>query len=274
MIVTVVGDSSCLGKIRALLDQEEETSTPLQNKLEVIAEDIGKFGLVSAIIIFLVLVLRFGIEKAIEPSWNTETDLVELLRYFVLGLIVLVVAIPEGLPLAVTLSLAFSVKKMLVDNNLVRKMEACETMGGANNICSDKTGTLTLNKMTLTNFWNGKAGEYKKDEEKLNINDYYASKEYQKLYALSSCVNSSAILRPEVKGSSTEVAILNLIERMGYNYEEMREEYPAIVKFPFNSKRKRMSILITENSKELLLLKGASEIVLTACDKWMCAQTG
>ena len=122
MIVTVVGDSSCLGKIRALLDQEEETSTPLQNKLEVIAEDIGKFGLVSAIIIFLVLVLRFGIEKAIEPSWDTETDLVELLRYFVLGLIVLVVAIPEGLPLAVTLSLAFSVKKMLVDNNLVRKM--------------------------------------------------------------------------------------------------------------------------------------------------------
>jgi Ca2+ transporting ATPase len=80
------------------------------------------------------------------------------LRYFVLALIVLVVAIPEGLPLAVTLSLAFSVKRMLVDNNLVRKMEACETMGGANNICSDKTGTLTLNKMTLTNFWNGKAG--------------------------------------------------------------------------------------------------------------------
>jgi Ca2+ transporting ATPase len=77
------------------------------------------------------------------------------LNYFILGITVIVVAIPEGLPLAVTLSLAFSVKKMLIDQNLVRKMEACETMGGANMICSDKTGTLTMNKMTLTSFWSG-----------------------------------------------------------------------------------------------------------------------
>ena len=80
----------------------------------------------------------------------------ELIEYFILALTVVVVAIPEGLPLAVTLSLAFSVKKMLVDNNLVRKLEACETMGGANNICSDKTGTLTMNKMTVTDVWAGR----------------------------------------------------------------------------------------------------------------------
>jgi P-type E1-E2 ATPase len=156
MVVLVVGEQSCLGKIQALLGNSEAEPTPLQMKLEALAEDIGKFGLYSAITIVLVLLIRFGVEKAISPSWNTSVDLVELLNYFILGITVVVVAIPEGLPLAVTLSLAFSVKKMLLDNNLVRKMEACETMGGANMICSDKTGTLTMNKMTLTSYWNGK----------------------------------------------------------------------------------------------------------------------
>ena len=125
-------------------------------KLEKIAEDIGKFGLYSAILILVILLIRFSIEKGISREWNTSSDLPELLNFFILAITVIVVAIPEGLPLAVTLSLAFSVKKMLVDENLVRKMEACETMGGANNICSDKTGTLTMNIMTLTNMWCGK----------------------------------------------------------------------------------------------------------------------
>ena len=87
-------------------------------------------------------------------SWDTGTDLKKLLDYLLIAITVVVVAIPEGLPLSVTLSLAFSVKRMLKDQNLVRKMEACETMGGANNICSDKTGTLTMNKMTLSQIWN------------------------------------------------------------------------------------------------------------------------
>ena len=102
------------------------------------------------------LLVRFGIEKAIYKDWDSSTDIKEIISYFILALTVLIVAIPEGLPLSVTLSLAVSVKKMLNDQNLVRKMDACETMGGANNICSDKTGTLTMNKMTLTEIWNGK----------------------------------------------------------------------------------------------------------------------
>jgi P-type E1-E2 ATPase len=122
--------------------------------LEVLAEDIGKFGLYSAIVIIIILLIRFAIEKGISREWDTGTDLLKILNFFILGIIVVVVAIPEGLPLAVTLSLAFSVKKMIMDQNLVRKMEACETMGGANNICSDKTGTLTMNKMTLAQIWN------------------------------------------------------------------------------------------------------------------------
>jgi Ca2+ transporting ATPase len=104
--------------------------------------------------IIVVLLIRFAIEKGLSREWHTGTDLISILDFLIIGITVVVVAIPEGLPLSVTISLAFSVKKMLNDQNLVRKMEACETMGGANNICSDKTGTLTMNKMTLTQIWN------------------------------------------------------------------------------------------------------------------------
>lgn len=122
-------------------------------KLEAIAEDIGKLGLVAAILIFIVLCIRFGIERGTKDDWESK-HIGELLGYLILAIAVVVLAIPEGLPLAVTLSLAYSTQKMLKDNNLVRKMAACETMGGASMICSDKTGTLTQNKMTLVNVWN------------------------------------------------------------------------------------------------------------------------
>ncbi len=102
----------------------------------------------------------------------------EILNYFILAVTVVVVAIPEGLPLAVTLSLAFSVKKMLNDQNLVRKMEACETMGGANNICSDKTGTLTMNKMTLTTLWNGSLKKIDVHNKDLKIQDLTQNEEF------------------------------------------------------------------------------------------------
>jgi P-type Ca2+ transporter type 2B len=117
-----------------------------------------------------VLFIRFAIFKfTVNPQWDSKKDLEKILGYFIIGITVIVVAIPEGLPLSVTLSLAFSVKKMLKDQNLVRRMEACETMGGANNICSDKTGTLTMNKMVLTEIWNGKAVKIDTYAEKNNI---------------------------------------------------------------------------------------------------------
>ena len=101
----------------------------------------------------MALLIRFAAERGVYKDW-TNAYIGEILSYFIIGITVIVVAIPEGLPLAVTLSLAYSTKKMLEDNNLVRQMAACETMGGANMICSDKTGTLTQNKMSLVNFWN------------------------------------------------------------------------------------------------------------------------
>ena len=111
-------------------------------KLEAIAHDIGKFGLISASAIMLVLLIRFTVERIKADEFKGK-HAGELLGFLIIGITVVVVAIPEGLPLAVTLSLAYSTKRMLKDNNLVRKMAACETMGGASMICSDKTGTLT-----------------------------------------------------------------------------------------------------------------------------------
>ena len=154
MMVLVVGNRSCIGRVREKLNQDEVVPTPLQEKLEKLAGDIGRFGLYSAIVIVVILLIRFAVVKGMSRSWDTGTDLKKLLDYLLIAITVVVVAIPEGLPLSVTLSLAFSVKRMLKDQNLVRKMEACETMGGANNICSDKTGTLTMNKMTLSQIWN------------------------------------------------------------------------------------------------------------------------
>lgn len=105
-------------------------------------------------LIFIVLMIRFGIERILADEWDHTKHWIEILNFIIIGIVVLAVAIPEGLPLSVTISLAYSVQKMMNDKNLVRKMYACETMGGADAICSDKTGTLTMNKMTLTSIWN------------------------------------------------------------------------------------------------------------------------
>ena len=123
----------------------------LQKKLNKLAVQIGYAGTAAAVLCVLVLSVRFSIEEyGIEGrEWNSSTDYSQLLHFVIIGITVLVVAIPEGLPLAVTIALAFSVKKMLRDNNLVRHLHACETMGNATSICSDKTGTLTTNRMTV-----------------------------------------------------------------------------------------------------------------------------
>ena len=141
----MVGESSVIGQIRKYLVQETEV-TPLQQKLETIARDIGKFGLISAVLTFIVLMIRFLVDRGATHTWHDKKQYVDIIKYAIISISVLAVAIPEGLPLSVTLSLAYSVKKMMNDNNLVRKLQATETMGGANNICSDKTGTLTQNK--------------------------------------------------------------------------------------------------------------------------------
>ena len=151
-IVIAIGEYSQKGIIRGTIDNaQEDNKTPLEIKLNSIADLIGYFGLGSAIITFIALIIQLIIEYFKTAEMSFSEGFGKILKILILCVSIIVVAIPEGLPLAVTLSLAFSIKKLMDKNNLVRKMHACETMGGANYICTDKTGTLTENKMQVIN---------------------------------------------------------------------------------------------------------------------------
>ena len=182
----VVDKDTCENQILAAVETRSNETTPLQDKLEVIATDIGKLGMYCAILIIHCLLLRKFIESMMRRKfdlwggeltktgeWCTDEDKIpnadgetacagnllgfikDILGYLIVGVAIVVVAVPEGLPLAVMISLSYSISKMLADNNFVKRLASCEIMGGANNICSDKTGTLTMNKMTWTQIWAG-----------------------------------------------------------------------------------------------------------------------
>lgn len=153
-VVIVVGAISCEGKIMAMIQEDDDPQTPLQKKLAVVAEQIGKIGLYTAIATVVAMFIRYFIARGVNGGWD-KADVGLCFGFFVVGLTVLVVAVPEGLPLAVTIALAYSVKKMYAEKNFVKTLMACETMGGANNICTDKTGTLTTNDMTVVQTWMG-----------------------------------------------------------------------------------------------------------------------
>jgi len=251
---------------------QETEITPLQQKLETVATSISKFGLISAVLVLLVLIIRFLVDRGVTHTWDDGQKYTQLIRFVIIAISVLAVAIPEGLPLAVTLTLAFSVKKMMRDNNLVRRLHATETMGGADNICSDKTGTLTQNKMNLTNFWNEKL--YEVDPYiKGTLGDSFPQKYHEILKQALAC-NGSATLEP-LFGSKTEVALLEFLQNRGEDYNTIRDQYlnATSIKFPFSSQRKRMSSVLenVENglpSKKRMHIKGASEIVLESCTQF------
>lgn len=161
-------------------------------------------------------------------------------------------AIPEGLPLAVTLSLAFSTKKMLEDKNLVRKLEACETMGGANNICSDKTGTLTQNRMNLTNIWNEQMIEINVDEPAYELGKMIPANLHEQFLQqigtnnaaeINECVENGKTVVKEI-GSATEIAFIKFLKKCGINYKDWVNKYQIIEPIPFTSTRKMMSRVV------------------------------
>uniref|UniRef100_A0AAY4CYS0 Calcium-transporting ATPase n=1 Tax=Denticeps clupeoides TaxID=299321 RepID=A0AAY4CYS0_9TELE len=250
----------------------------LQGKLTKLAVQIGKAGLVMSAITVIILVLYFVIETFVigDKKWLTECTPIYIqyfVKFFIIGVTVLVVAVPEGLPLAVTISLAYSVKKMMKDNNLVRHLDACETMGNATAICSDKTGTLTTNRMTVVQAYVGDQ-HYREipDPGQINPNTLEII-----VNAISiNCAYTSKILPPDVEGglakqvgNKTECALLGFVLDLKRDYATVREQIPEekLYKvYTFNSVRKSMSTVVKlPDGSFRLYSKGASEILLKKC---------
>ncbi|XP_026105712.1 plasma membrane calcium-transporting ATPase 3-like isoform X4 [Carassius auratus] len=250
----------------------------LQGKLTKLAVQIGKAGLVMSAITVIILMLYFVIETFVIQGrvWLTECTPIYVqyfVKFFIIGVTVLVVAVPEGLPLAVTISLAYSVKKMMKDNNLVRHLDACETMGNATAICSDKTGTLTTNRMTVVQIY--VADQHFRD---LPRPDQISPKTLELITSAIAvnCAYTSKIMAadkegglPKQVGNKTECALLGLVLGLKQDYQAVREQIPEekLYKvYTFNSVRKSMSTVIQmPDGSFRLYSKGASEILLRKC---------
>ncbi|XP_061491134.1 plasma membrane calcium-transporting ATPase 1-like [Rhineura floridana] len=256
---------------------KKETSI-LQAKLTRLAVQIGKAGLAMSIITVTVLIVYFLIQNFVidKRTWTAECTPVyvhHIVKFFIIGVTILVVAVPEGLPLAVTISLAYSVKKMMRDNNLVRHLDACETMGNATAICSDKTGTLTINRMTVVQIFIGDT--HYKDVPQHNLIHPTMLNYLLKSISLN-CAYTSKILPPDKKGglahqigNKTECALLGLLVELKQDYEAMRtkiSEEKLYKVYTFNSNRKSMSTVLKNPSGSYhLFSKGASELLLKKC---------
>ncbi|XP_034306067.2 plasma membrane calcium-transporting ATPase 2 isoform X10 [Magallana gigas] len=259
------------------VESARKEKSVLQGKLTKLAIQIGYGGTAVAVLVVLILIVKFCvIEFGINgKSWEADktAEYIEtFVFYFIIGVTVLVVAVPEGLPLAVTLALAYSVRKMMDDNNLVRHLDACETMGNATAICSDKTGTLTTNRMTVVQSYMGGA------HYKSTPNFSALAPSLQELVVRSIAINSGYTSRvspdkdgglPQQLGNKTECALLGFVLDMGQKYQTVRDEVPeeALYKvYTFNSVRKSMSTVISMKFGFRLFTKGASEIILKKCN--------
>ncbi|XP_034367318.1 plasma membrane calcium-transporting ATPase 2 isoform X5 [Arvicanthis niloticus] len=261
-------------------NMHKKEKSVLQGKLTKLAVQIGKAGLVMSAITVIILVLYFTVDTFVvnKKPWLTECTPVYVqyfVKFFIIGVTVLVVAVPEGLPLAVTISLAYSVKKMMKDNNLVRHLDACETMGNATAICSDKTGTLTTNRMTVVQAYVGDT-HYKEIPDPSSINA-----KTLELLVNAIAINSAyttKILPPEKEGAlprqvgnKTECGLLGFVLDLRQDYEPVRSQMPEekLYKvYTFNSVRKSMSTVIKMPDESFRMYsKGASEIVLKKCCK-------
>jgi Ca2+-transporting ATPase len=298
LMITEVGDATYLGQIARRLSADddeavEETSateearvkrkltiskelTPLQQKLTDLADLISKVGYVAAVLIFLAQLIRgivYGDIYVPADMPQLLAVLSELLGYFVTMVIIIVVAVPEGLPMSVTVSLALAMQKMTRANSLVRQLVACETIGSATVICSDKTGTLTQNKMQVdrVSFADGVYDRGAADWPKPTLEGKDKPIDW---IALISGVNSTANL--DVKqgktitiGNSTEGALLQWLREFGVEYNELRLRTPALYQIHFSSERKRMTTVVRENGRILSLVKGAPEFLLDSCKEYL-----
>ncbi|KAI9244834.1 PMCA-type calcium-translocating P-type ATPase [Phascolomyces articulosus] len=286
-LVIAVGEHSFYGKTMMSMRGEESEGTPLQIKLDVLAEQIAKLGFAAALAMLLTLVIKFFIQASLQDEFPPAGEIAAAMISIVIQAItIIVVAVPEGLPMAVTMALAFATTQMLKDNNLVRVLAACETMGNATAICSDKTGTLTQNRMTVVR---GTLAEESFDSIE-NIKDWAKKvdpKAVQELLFENIAINSTAFEGKDENGnvdfvgSKTECALLSFSKSLGSSYEDIRHDTKVAKVFPFSSKRKTMTTVIkvqenTASSKSQsdyrVYAKGASEIVLGACTRFVDAK--
>ncbi|XP_052365182.1 plasma membrane calcium-transporting ATPase 1a isoform X6 [Oncorhynchus keta] len=264
--------------------KEKKEKSVLQGKLTKLAVQIGKAGLVMSAITVIILVVLFVVDTFWVQGlpWHKDCTPIYIqffVKFFIIGVTVLVVAVPEGLPLAVTISLAYSVKKMMKDNNLVRHLDACETMGNATAICSDKTGTLTMNRMTVVQ-------AYVADKHYRNVPEpQLIPATIMDILVLGISVNSAYttnIMSPEKEGglprqvgNKTECALLGFANDLKRDYQAIRNEIPEekLYKvYTFNSCRKSMStVLKNADGSFRMFSKGASEILLKKCSKLLTA---
>ena len=245
-VVTAVGDATEIGKVAKKSTEQTSVETPLHMQLDKLAKMISKVGSVVSVAAFFIFLIH---DILTNPAWGGKDYfyMAEIvLNYFMMAVTLIVMAVPEGLPMAITLSLALNMRRMLKSNNLVRKLHACETMGAVTVICTDKTGTLTQNKMQVS------ALELKQGDEAL--------------LDTAIALNSTAELNDgKPIGNPTESALLLWLDAQGKNYEELRKQVNVLKQLPFSTERKMMATLAEVDGETYLFVKGAPEIVMKKC---------
>lgn len=245
-VVTAVGDATEIGKVAKKSTEQTSVETPLHMQLDKLAKMISKVGSVVSVAAFFIFLIH---DILTSPAWGGKDYfyMAEIvLKYFMMAVTLIVMAVPEGLPMAITLSLALNMRRMLKSNNLVRKLHACETMGAVTVICTDKTGTLTQNKMQVS------ALELKQGDEAL--------------LDTAIALNSTAELNDgKPIGNPTESALLLWLDAQGKDYEELRKQVNVLKQLPFSTERKMMATLAEVDGETYLFVKGAPEIVMKKC---------
>lgn len=245
-VVTAVGDATEIGKVAKKSTEQTSVETPLHMQLDKLAKMISKVGSVVSVAAFFIFLIH---DILTNPAWGGKDYfyMAEIvLKYFMMAVTLIVMAVPEGLPMAITLSLALNMRRMLKSNNLVRKLHACETMGAVTVICTDKTGTLTQNKMQVS------ALELKLGDEAL--------------LDTAIALNSTAELNDgKPIGNPTESALLLWLDAQGKDYEELRKQVNVLKQLPFSTERKMMATLAEVDGATYLFVKGAPEIVMKKC---------
>ncbi|CAL0327895.1 unnamed protein product [Lupinus luteus] len=282
MLVTGVGINTEWGLLMASISEDSGEETPLQVRLNGVATFIGIVGLSVASVVLIVLLARYFSGHTKNPDGSVQFkagktkvgDAIDgAIKIVTVAVTIVVVAVPEGLPLAVTLTLAYSMRKMMADKALVRRLSACETMGSATTICSDKTGTLTMNQMTVVEAYAGG----KKIDPPHNKSELSPMLHSLLIEGVAQNTNGSVYVPEvgndvEVSGSPTEKAILHWALKLGMNFTEARSQSSIVHVFPFNSEKKRGGVAIqTANSEVHIHWKGAAEIVLACCTSYIDA---